>query len=72
MGLEDITPQILTEKIRKILVPEHHRLIFQLKNAPDTETRWEYPPRSDAWTEEKRQLAREQAYERLRGRKEDK
>ena len=72
LGLEDITPQILTEKIRKILVPEHHRLIFQLKNAPDTETRWEYPPRSDAWTEEKRQLAREQAYERLRGRKEDK
>ena len=45
---------------------------FPAKGAPDTETRWKYPSRRDAWTKEKRQLAREQAYERLRERKEKK
>lgn len=72
LGADGLSPEILAERIDKILVPEHHRLVFQLKDALDTETRWEYPSRRDAWTEEKRQLAREQAYERLRERKEKK
>lgn len=72
LGTDGLSPEILAERIGKILVPEHHRLVFQLKDAPDTETRWKYPSRRDAWTKEKRQLAREQAYERLRERKEKK
>lgn len=72
LGTDGLSPEILAERIGKILVPEHHRLVFQLKDEPDTETRWKYPSRRDAWTKEKRQLAREQAYERLRERKEKK
>lgn len=70
--MDCLNPETLAERIDKILVPEHHHLIFQLKNAPDAEIHWEYPSRRDGWTEEKRQAAREQAYERLRRRKEDK
>ena len=72
LGMEEISLAALTEKIDKILVPEHHRLVFRLKDGTERDIRWEYPSRREAWTEEKRQAAREQAYKRLRERKEEK
>ncbi len=72
LGIDGLSPEILAERIDKILVPEHHRLVFRLKDGTEAEIHWEYPSRREAWTEKKRQEAREQAYERLRKRKEEK
>lgn len=72
LNIEEIDIKILREKIDQILVPEHHRLVFQLADGSLLDIHWEYASRRESWTKEKREKAREQAYARIQKRKENK
>ncbi len=47
--------------IERILVPEQGTLLFCFKNGEQIKTKWNNSTRSESWTEEKRQKAREKA-----------
>ena len=66
LGVEEITRQVLQERLRQIIVPEHNRLIFQLKDGEEVDVRWQHPSRRLSWTPEMRQKARERALEQHR------
>ena len=63
---EELTREILLERVDQIVVPEHNHLIYGLKNDEVVEIVWEHPSRSKSWTKEMRQAAREKALARNR------
>ena len=70
-----LTATLLQELIFRIDVPDHNHLVFTLKNGDVTTAYWEHKSRSESWTPEMRQLAREKTHEynrKKRKRKEDK
>lgn len=57
--------ELLLSKIEKIVVPEHHKLVFYLKDGTTTvSVEWQYKSRSESWTPEMREAARQKALAR--------
>lgn len=56
--------ELLLSKIGKIVVPEHHKLIFHLKDGTTVSVEWQYKSRSESWTPEMREAARQKALAR--------
>ena len=63
---ERLTRELLEEEVSQILVPEHHHLIYYLKDGTEVDVPWEYPSRSKSWTDAMRQAAREKTLARVR------
>ena len=53
-----INETIFKKKVKEIRVLKDRKLIFFFKNGDEIETQWEYPSRSEGWTEEMREKAR--------------
>jgi DNA invertase Pin-like site-specific DNA recombinase len=49
------------ERIKEILVPEHNRITFILKDGSTIETEWRHRSRSESWTDEMKKQAAEKA-----------
>ncbi len=58
---KDLTADLIKSRINQILVPEHNHLIYELKDSSTVEVFWQHRSRSQSWTPEMRQLARERA-----------
>lgn len=63
--------EVLLERISKIVVPADHQLIFHMKNNTTVTVEWQYKSRSESWTPEMRQAARERTAARYRKECED-
>lgn len=61
LGASKITRNLIAEKISRILVPEHNRLIYELRDGSTVDVAWEHKSRKLSWTDEMRQAAREKA-----------
>ena len=66
LGIEEISNEILREHLNKIIVTGKRTLLFQLKDGTEVHVDWEYKSRSERWTPEMRQKAREQSLSRYR------
>ena len=66
LGVDEITRETVMECVSRIYVPEHNHLIYELKDGSTKDAFWKNPSRSQSWTEEMKQAAREKALERAR------
>lgn len=71
LSVDELTRDIIAERIVRIEVPGHNVLKYVLKDGSQTEIHWKHRSRSESWTPEMRQAAREKALELNRKRKED-
>ena len=69
LRVSEISREVVAEKICRILVPEHNRLIYELRDGPAVEVTWEHKSRRFSWTDEMRQAARERAIKQRQRRK---
>ena len=57
--VDDLSRDLLEEKLLRIVVPEHNHLVYMLKDGRSVDVLWQHPSRSLSWTPEMRQVARE-------------
>ena len=69
MGLDTFNEDIFKKNINQIIIPQQGKLIFVFHDGREIEKSWEYKPRSESWSEEKRQMTREHAINFLKERK---
>ena len=63
---EDILIELVPADFREILVPEQNKIIIILNDGTQIEKTWQYKSRSESWTDEMRQEAREREVNRER------
>ncbi len=61
LGINDFKENLFNEKIKQIIVPENGLLTFVFHDGNEVTLKWQHKSRSESWTEEKRQVARERA-----------
>lgn len=66
-----LTHSFLEERITKIIVPSPNHLTYHLKDGRTVEVEWKHHSRSESWTPEMKQKAREKTLARNRKKKED-
>lgn len=54
LGLTEFDEETFLNKVDKIVVPEHHVMVFHLKNGEEITRRWVSTARKDWWTPERR------------------
>jgi site-specific DNA recombinase len=64
LGQNDFDAESFEKKIEDILVPESNKLIFVFRDGQTVEKVWQYKSRRTSWTDEMRQIARENAKRR--------
>ncbi len=69
LGLETFDPDVFKARIERIDVPGANRLVFVFKDGRIEERTWTDRSRSDSWTPELREGARQRALTRWRGEK---
>lgn len=52
LSLEELNEAVFLEKVDKILVPEHHTMIFYLKDGQTVTRHWVSTAKKDCWTDE--------------------
>ena len=65
LGISHFYKNIFEEKIKQIIVPNKGALYFIFKDGSQVKKTWNYPPRSESWTEEMKKMARENETKRL-------
>ena len=65
LGISHFDKNIFEEKIKQIIVPNKGALYFIFKDGSQVKKTWNYPPRSESWTEEMKKMARENETKRL-------
>ena len=66
LGMKYFDENIFTGQIEKILVPGPNKMIFIFKDGNEVEKEWKDRSRSEVWTEEMREKARQKSLERNR------
>ena len=61
LHIEKFDEALFKKKIKNIKVLKDRYLVFTFKNGDEVTTRWEYPSRSEGWTQEMRELARQRS-----------
>ncbi|MBN2455169.1 MAG: recombinase family protein [Sedimentisphaerales bacterium] len=64
LGLEEFSAEVFRKEISEIFVPEPGKLIFVFHNGRTVEKLWQHKSRSESWTEEMRETARNYAKRR--------
>ena len=59
LDINDFSETLFNEKIKQIVVPESGLLTFVFHDGNEVTLKWENKSRSESWSEEKRQMARE-------------
>ena len=62
LGAEDaLDRELLLSKIKNIIVPEPHQLVFNMKDGTTITVLWQHRSRRESWTPEMREAARKKA-----------
>ena len=64
LGIPEFDADVFEKKINKITVPEANRLIYHFKDGHTVEMVWKDRSRSESWTPEKREQARQNSLKR--------
>ena len=64
LGISEFDADIFEDKINKITVPEANHLIYHFKGGHTIEMVWKDRSRSESWTPEKREQARQNSLKR--------
>ncbi|MBR2578720.1 MAG: hypothetical protein IKE41_01100, partial [Clostridia bacterium] len=67
LNISKFDEKVFSEKIKQITVPEKGKLEFIFNDGHAALRTWDYPSRSESWTEEMRQTAREHQARREHG-----
>lgn len=70
LGVAELSRETIRNQIKEIVVPEHNHMVYYLFDGGVVDVPWQHRSRSESWTPEMRQAAREKAL--ARARKEDK
>ena len=62
LNLEVLNNDVLKNKVSKILVKKDNIVTYILKNGEEIDARWDDPKRSDGWSKEMKEAARQRAY----------
>ena len=62
----ELSQDIIKDRIKQILVPEHNHLLYALKDGSQCDVFWQHPSRSLSWTPEMREAARQRAIEQAK------
>ena len=61
LGVSELNREKILGAISRIIVPEHHCLIYELTDGSTADAHWEHPSRKLSWTDEMREAARQKA-----------
>lgn len=61
LGADEWDREKLMETVKEMQVPGHNRLVYVFHDGHTRETTWQSPSRSESWTDEMKQKAREKA-----------
>lgn len=64
LGVDELTSEIIDERIEKVIVGDDRLLTFYLKDGNKIDAHWMQKSRSESWTEEMKENARRKAVER--------
>ena len=70
LAVDELNRDVLLDQVQQIIVPANHHLQYILKDGRTVDVEWRHRSRSESWTREMREVARQRALERHR--KEDK
>ena len=70
LAVDELNRDVLLDQVQQIIVPANHHLQYILKDGRTVDVEWWHRSRSESWTDEMREAARQRALERHR--KEDK
>ena len=68
LGFKEFDEGTFKQKIKEIQVPEPNILVFVFHDGNTVKKKWRYKSRSESWSEEARQNARERSIKRIEGR----
>lgn len=63
LGVDELTSEIIDERIEKIIVGDDRLLTFYLKDGSQIDAHWMQKSRSESWTEEMKENARRKTVE---------
>ena len=61
LDVSELNRAEILDKISRIIIPEHHHMIYELKDGTVVDVHWAHPSRSLSWTAEMREAARQKA-----------
>lgn len=64
LGVDELTSEIIDERIEKVIVGDDRLLTFYLKDGSQIDAHWMQKSRSESWTEEMKENARRKVVER--------
>ena len=64
MGMDEFAESIFRERVERILVCNGNKLVFRFRDGTETTQHWQDRSRSQSWTEEMKEAARQRALER--------
>ncbi len=70
LGITEFSETEFLNRVKEILVPERNVLIFKFKDGSEKHLTWNYPSKSESWTPEMREAARQRAIAMRRAQKE--
>ncbi|ADL50571.1 recombinase family protein [Clostridium cellulovorans] len=68
LGLKEFDEDIFQEKIKELQVPEQNTLVFVFMDGTTLKKEWKYKSRSEGWSIEAREKARERSLKNIEGR----
>lgn len=66
---ENVLTELVPKDFKEIIVPEQNKIIIILNDGSKIEKTWQYKSRSESWTDEMRQKAREMEVNRVHSKK---
>ena len=66
LAVDELDRDTLLTKVQQIIVPAHNRLQYLLADGTVVDAEWRHRSRSESWTEEMREAARQKTIERQR------
>lgn len=63
LGVDSVTDTLVRELVKSILVCSQNRLVFRMKDGREIEHKWKDRSRTQSWTPEKKEAARQKALE---------
>lgn len=64
LSLDEVDREVLSYRLREIIVPAHNQLRYILKDGAAVDVEWQHRSRKESWTPEMKQAAREKALKR--------
>jgi DNA invertase Pin-like site-specific DNA recombinase len=59
LGIGEFDEAVFEKRVRRIVVPEPYRLVYEMTDNSEVEVEWKHRSRSESWTDEMKEAARQ-------------